>query len=405
VPTQRACSPTVLTAVAFDDPPPARADFAVVGGGIVGLAVARELAHRHPSKTVAVIEREPRLGEHQTGHSSGVVHAGIYYAPGSLKAKLCTEGARLLYDYCERHDIAHERSGKLIVATSESELPGIEELGRRGRLNGVPDLRRLDAHQIEAVEPHARGVAALHSPHTGIADFRAVAEQIARDVQAAGGTITTNCRVEQLEDANIRHSQGETRAEATVVCAGLESDRLATQAGAEKDPRIVPFRGAYLRLEPQRRHLVNGLIYPVPDPALPFLGVHLTKHTSGEVLIGPTALVAPVRLTSTLAWPGAWRMARRFWRTGLKEIDHAARRGAVVKAAARFVPELKADDVLPAFAGIRAQAVARSGALVDDFVFSQTGRHTLHVRNAPSPGATSSLAIARFVADRLEAGV
>jgi (S)-2-hydroxyglutarate dehydrogenase len=384
------------------DPPPQTCDVAVVGAGIVGLAVARELAHRHPAKRVAVIEKEQDVGEHQTGHSSGVVHAGIYYAPGSLKARLCVEGARLLYDYCERHDVAHERTGKVIVATSHEELPGLDELERRGRLNGVPGLARLDAHQIERIEPHARGRAALHSPNTGIADFKAVAEQLANDVREAGGTVTTGCEVERIDGETIRHSHGATEAGMTIVCAGLEADRLATKAGADQDPRIVPFRGAYLRLEPQRRHLVNGLIYPVPDPELPFLGVHLTRHTSGDVLIGPTALLAPRRLTHTATWPGTWRMARRFWRTGLTELEQAASKRAVVKQAARFVPELTPGDVLPGFAGIRAQAIHRDGRLADDFVFSRTGARTLHVRNAPSPGATSSLAIARHVADEAE---
>jgi L-2-hydroxyglutarate oxidase len=387
------------------DPPPSSCDVVVVGGGIVGLAVARELTRRHPAKRVAVLEKEAEIATHQTGHSSGVVHAGIYYAPGSLKARLCTEGARELYAYCERHDIAHARTGKVIVATTKSELAGLDELERRGRENGVPDLKRLDAAGLKAIEPHAHGIQALHSPHTGIADFRAVAEQLARDVREAGGSVTTGCEVQELKGGAIRHSQGVTEARATVVCAGLAADRLATATGAEEDPRIVPFRGAYLRLRPDRRHLVNGLIYPVPDPALPFLGVHLTRHTSGEVLIGPTALLGSDHIGRTLAWPGTYRMAARFWRTGLTEVAQAVSKRRVVEAAARFVPELTAQDVLPGFAGVRAQAISRQGKLVDDFVFSRTGRNTLHVRNAPSPGATSSLAIARHVADHLGAGV
>jgi 2-hydroxyglutarate dehydrogenase len=391
------------------DPPPSSCDVVVVGAGIVGLAVAREIAHRRPQAKVAVIEKETAVGSHQTGHSSGVVHAGIYYAPGSLKARLCTEGARDMYAYCERHGIAHERTGKVIVATRVSEVAGLDELERRGNANGVPDLERLDASEIERIEPHARGIGALHSPDTGIADFKAVAEQLARDVREAGGTVTTGCEVEGLRDesarVSVRHAAGATEAAQAIVCAGLWADRLATSAGAPDDPRIVPFRGAYLRLKRHRRDLVNGLIYPVPDPELPFLGVHLTRHTSGEVLIGPTALIAPTRLGSTLAWPGTWRLARRFWRTGLSELRYAASRASLVRAAARFVPELTADDVLPGFAGVRAQALARDGRLVDDFVFSRTGPRTLHIRNAPSPGATSSLAIARMVADEAEAGV
>jgi L-2-hydroxyglutarate oxidase len=380
--------------------PPDTCDVAVVGAGIVGLAAARELATRHPSLKIAVLDKEPEVAAHQTGHSSGVVHAGIYYAPGSLKARLCVAGARELYDYCERRGIAHERCGKVIVATTDAELPALDELERRGNANGVPGLRRLDERGLEEVEPHARGVAALHSPETGIADFPAVARALAEDVREAGGSVTTGCEVTSVDGSTVHHAHGTTSARAVLVCAGLQADRLATAAGAPRDPRIVPFRGSYLKLKPGRRDLVRGLIYPVPDPELPFLGVHLTRHVSGDVLIGPTALLVPTQ--RALAWPGTWRMARRFWRTGLSEMRYAASRRAVVQAAARFVPELAADDVIDGFAGVRAQALDRRGLLVDDFVFSRTGT-ALHVRNAPSPGATSSLAIARLIADEADA--
>jgi 2-hydroxyglutarate dehydrogenase len=393
-------------------------DIAVVGAGILGLAAARELTRRHARLKVVVIEKEPTVGFHQTGHNSGVVHAGIYYAPGSLKARLCTAGARELYDYCAAKGIPHERCGKVIVATNARELPGLDELERRGRANGVPGLRRLDARGLEAVEPHARGLAALHSPNTGIADFAAVARALADDVREAGGTVTTGCEVTALREHRggivLRHARGETQARAAIACAGAWADRLAVAAGAPADPRIVPFRGAYLRLRPDRRELVHGLVYPVPDPELPFLGVHLTRHVSGDVLIGPTALLAAARdayrpttvrradLADSLRWPGTWRMARRFWHTGLTELGYAASRRALVAAAARFVPELTPQDVEPGPAGVRAQALARDGRLVDDFVFSITGR-ALHVRNAPSPAATSALAIAREIADRADA--
>lgn len=396
---------------------PDRADLAVVGAGIVGLAVARELLCRHPGLSVAVLEREAEVGAHQTGHNSGVVHAGIYYAPDSLKARLCVEGARELAEYCEAHGIAFERCGKVIVATERSELGRLDELERRGRANGVAGLARLDADGIRAVEPHARGIAGLHSPATAIADFHGVARALAQDVRAAGGTVTTDCAVTAVRETGrgvrLAHAHGELEARHAIVCAGAWADRLAVASGAPADPRIVPFRGAYLRLRPERRHLVRGLIYPVPDPALPFLGVHLTRRVDGNVLVGPTALLAPARsslrrllprdVLDTLAWPGSWRMARRWWRTGVTELRHAASRRAFAAAAARFVPELTAEDVEPAFAGIRAQAVARDGTLVDDFVFSGTSR-TLHVRNAPSPAATSCLAIARHVADRARSG-
>jgi L-2-hydroxyglutarate oxidase len=396
---------------------PERCDLAVVGGGIVGLAVARELLARDPHRSVCVLEGESELGSHQTGHNSGVIHAGVYYQPGSLKARLCVEGARDLYDYCEQRGISYERCGKLIVATERSELARLDELERRGHANGVSGLRRLQAGEIERIEPHARGIAALHSPETGIVDFPQVALAYADDVLRAGGRIATDCRVEAVDVSSrairLTHSRGSTEARHAVFCAGAWADRLAVAAGADPDPRIVPFRGAYLRLVPARRELVRSLIYPVPDPSLPFLGVHLTKHIHGDVLIGPTALLAAARdaydlasvrrrdLLDTLAWPGTWRMLARWWATGVSELCHAAMRSAFVRAAARYVPELRTSDVEPAFAGVRAQALSRDGRLVDDFVFSATDR-ALHVRNAPSPAATSSLAIARHVSDEAE---
>ncbi len=397
--------------------PPSRCDLAVVGGGIVGLAVARELLSRDPRSRVTVLEGEQEIGSHQTGHNSGVIHAGIYYAPGSLKAKLCVEGARELYEYCLERDIPQERCGKLIVATDSSELERLSELERRGIANGVTGIRRIDADELQALEPHASGVAAIHSPATGITDFGAVARSYAADVIASGGTIHTGCAVERAQAGGRRlalhHNSGVTEAGNAVFCAGAWSDRLAVACGADPDPRIVPFRGAYLRLRPERRQLVSSLIYPVPDPALPFLGVHLTKTIAGEVLIGPTALLAGARdaydlrrvrprdLADTLRWPGSWRMFARWWRTGVSEARHAALRSVFVAAAARYVPALEPADVEPAFAGIRAQALGRDGRLVDDFVFSATER-ALHVRNAPSPAATSSLAIARHVVDEAQ---
>jgi L-2-hydroxyglutarate oxidase len=396
---------------------PARCDLAIVGGGILGLAVARELIQRNPGASVCVLEREAEIASHQTSHNSGVIHAGVYYEPGSLKARLCVEGARELYAYCERRGIAHERCGKVIVASDSSELGRLEQLERRGTANGVPGLRRIDARGIERLEPHARGVAGLHSPDTGIVDFAAVARSYARDALEAGATVASACGVEGISVAGrslrLTHARGVTEAGHAVFCAGAWADRLAVRAGDDPNPRIVPFRGAYLRLVPARRELVRSLIYPVPDPMLPFLGVHLTSHIDGEVLVGPTALmvgardayrVAEVRprdLLDTLAWTGTWRMLARWWKTGVVELRHATNRSAFVRAAARYVPELRVGDVRPAFAGVRAQALARDGRLVDDFVFSHTER-ALHMRNAPSPAATSSLAIARHVADEAE---
>jgi (S)-2-hydroxyglutarate dehydrogenase len=388
-----------------------------VGGGIVGLAVARELIARNPRASVCVLERETEIGLHQTSHNSGVIHAGVYYVPGSLKARLCVEGAREMYEYCEQRGISSERCGKVIVATDASELERLEELERRGKANGVAGLRRIDAAEIQELEPHAHGIAGLHSPVTGIADFPAVARAYAGDIAESGATIATNCAVTAISSVErslrLTHSHGVTEATNAVFCAGGWADRLAVAAGADPDPRIVPFRGAYLRLVPERRHLVRSLIYPVPDPSLPFLGVHLTKHIDGEVLIGPTALMVGARdayrlstlhrqdLLDTLRWPGTWRMLAKWWATGVTEVRHAVLRSAFVRAAARYVPELQAGDVEPAFAGVRAQALGRDGKLVDDFVFSHTER-ALHVRNAPSPAATSSLAIARHVADEAQ---
>jgi 2-hydroxyglutarate dehydrogenase len=410
--------------------PPDSCDVAVVGGGILGLATARELLSRRPDATLVVLEREREPARHQTGHNSGVIHAGIYYAPGSLKARLCVEGARELYAYCEERGVPFRRSGKLIVARDESELARLDELERRGHANGVPGLRRLDAPGLREIEPHARGLAALHSPATGVVDFAAVARAFAADVEKASGRLVLGCEVTAIgptgggrggADAGrggadgerggaaaavrglrLVHSRGELRARFAVFCAGVWADELAVRAGAAPDPRIVPFRGAYLRLRADRSHLVRGLIYPVPNPALPFLGVHLSRHIDGSVSLGPSALLAPTRLARSLAWPGTWRMARRWWRTGAREIAHALSSRRFAREAAAYVPELEPGDFSRWYAGVRAQAIARDGTLVDDFVVSET-EHALHVRNAPSPAATSSLALARLIADRAEA--
>jgi (S)-2-hydroxyglutarate dehydrogenase len=396
---------------------PRTADFVVIGAGILGLAVARELLGRHPGASLCVLEREDRLAAHQTSHSSGVIHGGIYYAPGSLKARLCVEGARLLYGYCDERGIEARRNGKLIVAAEESELPGLDELERRGSANEVPGLRRIGPDEIAEIEPHARGIAALHSPETGVVDFARVAAAFAADVEAAGGTVVSRCGVRGLDPRRgavaVQHESGITEAGFVISCAGAWSDRLAVAAGAPSEPRIVPFRGAYLRLRPERRDLVRASIYPVPEPELPFLGGHLTRGIDGEVLLGPSALMVAARdayrlgrvrwrdLASNLAWPGTWRLVRRFWRTGLGELRLATSRRSFVSELRRFVPELDSADVLPGPSGIRAQAVDRDGRLVDDFVVHRTER-ALHIRNAPSPAATSSLALASLIADQAD---
>jgi (S)-2-hydroxyglutarate dehydrogenase len=386
---------------------PEECDLAVVGGGILGLAVARELKRRRPQLSTVVLERGGAVAGGQTGANSGVIHAGIYYLPGSLKARLCVEGAREMYEFCEREGIEHERCGKVIVARSDAELGRLDELERRGRENQVPGLRRLSAEELREVEPACRGVAALHSPETGIVDFSEVARAIARELEGAGTPVVTNCSIQGVESRPGRiallSGDSEIRARFAVFCAGVGSDKLAVAAGASPDPRIVPFRGAYLYLRPEKRPLVRSMIYPVPDPALPFLGVHLTRHISGQVSLGPTALLAP-RSAGDLVWPGTIRMARQWWRTGITEIRHRLSQRTLARAAADYVPELGPRDFDGGFAGKRAQALGRDGKLVDDFVVSETER-ALHVRNAPSPAATSSFALARLIADKAEPGL
>jgi L-2-hydroxyglutarate oxidase LhgO len=384
----------------------------VVGGGILGLATARLLAQS--GEQVVVVEKESAVARHQTGHNSGVVHAGIYYAPGSLKARLCTRGRILLRDFCAAKGVAYDECGKVVVATGEDEMPRLRSLAERAERNGVPGLRWLDPAALAAIEPHARGVAALHSPHTAIADFVGVAEALAADIRAAGGEIRTGETVTRVGREGGRPrlvlASGEVlESDRAVVCAGLHADRLARASGEDPEPRIIPFRGEYYSLTPERRYLVRGLIYPVPDPSLPFLGVHLTRRFDGAVLLGPNAVLAMARegyrrralswrdLYETLTWPGTRRMMRRHWRAGAGELYRSARKRAFIAELRRYVPELQVQDALPALAGVRAQAVDRDGSLVDDFRLGITDG-VVWVRNAPSPAATSSLAIAEEVA-------
>lgn len=397
---------------------PTDCDVVVVGAGIVGLACASELARRHTRIRIVVLDKEQTVGAHQTSHNSGVIHAGIYYRPGSLKARLCVDGARKMYAYCEEHGLPVERCGKLIVARDRAELPALRDLAERGRRNGVEGLRWVDGNQIAEVEPHAVGVAAIHSANTGIVDYRQVAESLAGELRARGHRLILGSAVLDATSTstavNIRHEGGRLLAGRALFCAGGWSDRLARRTGADPDPRIVPFRGAYLHLRPERRHLVRGMIYPVPDPELPFLGVHLTRHLDGSVSVGPTALMVAARdayrlhdvhlrdVADTLRWPGAWRVAWRHRRTAVDELRRAVGARTVMREAAEYVPGLEAGDAVAGPAGVRAQAITRSGELVDDFVFSETER-ILHVRNAPSPAATSALAVAEMVADRFDA--
>ena len=393
-----------------------RFDVVVVGGGIVGIAAARELLLRAPGISLAVLDKEASLGEHQTGHNSGVIHSGIYYAPGSLKARLCTKGARLMYEFCESHDVPADPCGKLIVATTEAELPALDELHRRGTANGVPGLEVVGPAGIREHEPHCAGVRAIWSPATGIVDFARVAEAMADDVTRLGGVFRTGHLVVGLTAAagsvSVRTSRGEFTATRVLTCAGLQSDRVAMLSGAPEEPSIVPFRGDYWQLRPERRHLARNLIYPVPDPKFPFLGVHFTRRIRDDaVWLGPNAVLALARegyrrtalragdLAQTLRYPGFRRMARRYWRTGAAEVYRDLSKRALVAACQRFVPELTHADVMAGPSGVRAQSVARDGGLVDDFVFNIQGSQLMHVRNAPSPGATSCLAIGQLIAD------
>lgn len=390
---------------------------AVVGAGILGLAVARRVQTEMGLARVTVVDKEGMLAAHQTSHNSGVVHAGVYYAPGSLKATLCRRGMDLLRDCCAEHAIGYVECGKVIVARDAEELPRLDELERRARANGVPGLRRLTAEGLREIEPHVVGVAGLHSPRTAIADFPGVARALAGEITAGGGTIRLGFDVVGLEqrasEVRVRARDGEeVVADRVVVCGGLQSDRLARLAGDTDGPAIVPFRGEYYRLVASRESLVSGLIYPVPDPAYPFLGVHFTRRVAGGVDVGPNAVLALARegyrrrdvsvrdLREALAWPGFRRLARRHWRTGVWELYGSMSRRAFIARARAFIPELAPRDVRPAPAGIRAQAVDADGTLVDDFRISALGRVVV-IRNAPSPAATSSLAIAEHVTGKI----
>lgn len=388
----------------------------VVGAGIVGLAVARALQSARPGSRVTVLDKEPAVARHQTGHNSGVVHAGIYYAPGSAKARLCLQGRRMLHELCERHGIAYDACGKLVVATAADELGRLAELERRGAVNGVPGLRRVSPAEMREIEPHVAGAAALHSPATAIVDYVAVAEALAGELVAAGGELRLGWPVRSVarrgREIVVGSPGDELVVDQLVVCAGLQTDRVARLAGDDGYPTIVPFRGEYHRLRAEREHLVRALIYPVPDPAYPFLGVHFTRRVGGGVDVGPNAVLALARegyrrrtvdpgdLLATALDPGFWRLARRHWRTGVEEMRTSLSVAAFVGRARRYVPELQPADVVPAPAGVRAQAVGRDGALVDDFVLGGDGA-VVTVRNAPSPAATSSLAIAEEIVRRL----
>jgi len=389
--------------------------FAVVGGGIIGTSVARRLGQLRPAASVTLLEKESELAQHQTGHNSGVVHAGLYYTPGSLKARLCRRGASILRDYCAERNVPYDECGKIVVALDDAEERRLGDIMARAVANEVPGVRLLTATEMNRIEPHVRGVAGLHSPQSAIVDYAAVTRALADDAREAGATIRTRYEVTGLAQRHgevlVRSSHGSTDAfDQVILCAGLQADRVAQLAGDDADPRIVPFRGEYQLLRPERRSLVKGLVYPVPDPRYPFLGVHLTRRVDGEVMVGPNAVLALARegygwgtvslgdLREAMVWPGFRRFARQHWRTGALETAGSLSRRMFVAAARRYVPELTAADVVPGPRGVRAQALGRDGELVDDFRMTKRG-NVLAVRNAPSPAATSSLAIAQHVVD------
>ncbi|MFE2726065.1 L-2-hydroxyglutarate oxidase [Kitasatospora sp. NPDC059327] len=405
-------------------------DVLVVGGGIVGLSTAYALTRARPGLRLALLEKEPGFAAHQTGRNSGVIHSGVYYRPGSLKARYAVAGAAEMVEFCRAHAIPHEVTGKLIVATDPAELPRLRTLAERGRANGIP-VAELDRSGITAHEPRVTGIAGLHVGTTGICDFPAVAAAYARLAREAGAELRTGTELRAVarraDGVTVQTSAGELRAQVLVNCAGLHSDRIARLAGDDPGVRIVPFRGEYYELAAERRDLVRGLVYPVPDPAFPFLGVHLTRGIHGEVHVGPNAVpalaregydwrtVGPRDLAGTLAFPGTWRIARRHWRYELGELRRSLSKRAFTTAVRRLLPAVTAEDLVPATAGVRAQAVARDGTLLDDFAFAgfdpddpRSTRRLVHVLNAPSPAATASLPIGREVARRalaaLEAG-
>lgn len=404
-------------------------DLTVVGGGIVGVASAREILLRHPQLKIAIVEKERKLAFHQSGHNSGVIHAGIYYKPGSLKAKLCVEGLHLSYKYCDEKKIPYKKCGKLIVATDDVEVERLKELYDRGLKNNVPDLKLIDGDKIKEIEPYCEGIKAIWSPHTGIVDWALVTEYYGKDFINAGGEIFLNFEAQKFKETSTNSEYPITIIDAkerkifskyVLTCGGLQSDKLAEKTGCSKVPRIIPFRGEYLLLNKDKCHMIKGNIYPVPDPRFPFLGVHFTPRMDGSVWLGPNAVLAFKRegytwsdinvfeLFDALKYPGFIRMASRYVSAGLKEVAKSAFIPLQMKDLQKYIPDIQDYDVTRGPAGVRAQALDELGNLVDDFIFDHgsgegaLAKRVLHCRNAPSPGATSSLAIAKMIADKIE---
>jgi (S)-2-hydroxyglutarate dehydrogenase len=386
----------------------------IVGGGVVGLGVALEITRRFPHLRLLLLEKEDRVARHQSGHNSGVIHSGVYYKPGSLKARLCVSGAAAMIEFCREHGVAHNVCGKVIVATHADELPRLEELRQRGEANGLAGLRLIVPEELREIEPHATGLRALLVPSTGTTDYAKVSEKYAELISARGGTVLTSAAAtgirRSVSEIVVETSRGAFSTTSLINCAGLYSDRICRMAGDDPGVMIVPFRGEYYELAPERASLVRALIYPVPDPRFPFLGVHFTRRISGKVDAGPNAVFALARegyrhtdisvrdLASSLAFPGFWRMARKNWRNGLDEFRRSLSKPAFVRALQRLLPEISETDLVPGSSGVRAQALQPDGTLVDDFLFVPSGK-ILHVLNVPSPAATASLAIGKAIVD------
>jgi len=390
-------------------------DVTIIGGGIVGLATALKIGDAHPHLKLLILEKESELARHQTGHNSGVIHSGLYYRPGSVKARSCVAGRKALMEFCDRNGVPYEICGKVVVATSAEELPRLEDLHRRGVANGLQGLEIIGPERLREIEPHAAGIKALYVPQTGIIDYKNVAAAYAEKIRANGGDIRTSHRVVGVIEGDgelvAQTSMGDYRTKHLINCCGLQSDLMAKMMRVgDGEHRIIPFRGEYYKLAPQRHHLVRNLIYPVPDPAFPFLGVHFTRMANGGVEAGPNAVLAYARegyrhtdirlgdLWQTVSFKGFWAMAGKYWRTGFGELHRSLSKAAFVTALQRLLPEIRESDLIAGGAGVRAQAVSASGALVDDFVIQQS-RHSIHVLNAPSPGATASLAIGQSIAE------
>jgi L-2-hydroxyglutarate oxidase len=389
-------------------------DVAIIGGGIVGTATGRAIAGRPGRPRVVILEAESKLAAHQTGNNSGVIHSGLYYKPGSLKARNCVEGREAMYRFCQEHAIPHERCGKLVVATSAEQMPALEELYRRGLANGLQGLKRLEAPELKEYEPNVAGIAGLHVNETGIVDYTAVTHSFARLVREAGGEVRTGARVTAVRRQNgtlvLESTAGTVEARSLINCAGLQSDRVARLCGVEPGVKIIPFRGEYYELVKERTSLVRNLIYPVPDPRFPFLGVHFTRMIQGGVECGPNAVLAFRREGYTrtsfslkdslemLGYGGFWRMAGKYWRMAVDEMYRSASKNAFVKALQGLIPALREDDVHPSGAGVRAQALDPEGKLLDDFRIVEAER-MIHVLNAPSPAATASISIGRTIAE------